>query len=121
MKAGREHRVPLCEAATVLLKALPQGTAASLIFPGTKDKPLSDMSLTAVMRRMEVNAVPHGFRSTFRDWAGDRTTYARDLAEFALAHAIDNKTEEAYRRGDAVERRRAMMRDWDKFIGCVSG
>lgn len=118
MKAGRQHRVPLPIAAVDLLKAVPRIGAGKLVFPGMKDKALSDMSLTAVIRRMEVDAVPHGFRSTFRDWAGDRTDYPRDLAELALAHILENKTEEAYRRGDAIERRRDMMNAWAKFIGC---
>lgn len=117
MKAGREHRVPLSKAAVKLLKELSTGAPADLVFPGTKDrKALSDMSLTAVMRRMEVDAVPHGFRSTFRDWVGDRTNFPRDLAELALAHVIENKTEEAYRRSDALERRREMMNAWAAFI-----
>jgi len=116
MKAGREHRIPLGKAAMGLLKELPKGNPGELVFPGTKDKALSDMSLTAVMRRMGVDAVPHGFRSTFRDWVGDRTAYPRDLAEMALAHVIESKTEGAYRRGDAVERRREMMDAWAQFI-----
>ncbi|KQW61802.1 tyrosine-type recombinase/integrase [Variovorax sp. Root411] len=116
MKAGREHRVPLSNAAVSLLEALPRTKGTDLVFPGTKNKALSDMSLTAVMRRMEVDAVPHGFRSTFRDWVGDRTTYPRDLAEMALAHVIENKTEEAYRRSDALERRREMMNAWGGFL-----
>lgn len=117
MKAKREHRVPLSDAAIELLKKLPRIKDVDLVFPGAKNQPLSDMSLTAVMRRMEIEAVPHGFRSTFRDWAGDRTEYPRDLAEMALAHILESKTEEAYRRGDALERRRAMMTAWAEFIG----
>jgi len=117
MKAKREHRVPLGDAAMQLLKAQPRIKDVELVFPGSKGGPLSDMSLTAVMRRMEVKAVPHGFRSTFRDWVGDRTDFPRDLAEMALAHAFESKTEEAYRRGDAVERRRVMMTSWAGFIG----
>ena len=74
------------------------------------------MSLTAVMRRMDVDAVPHGFRSTFRDWAGDRTNYPRDMAEAALAHKLENKVEEAYRRGDALEKRREMMQAWADYL-----
>jgi integrase len=73
------------------------------------------MSMTAVMRRMEVDAVPHGFRSTFRDWARERTNFPRDLAEQALAHVLDNKVEAAYRRGDALDKRRDMMGAWDMF------
>lgn len=120
MKAKREHRVPLSNAAIELLKKLPKIKDVDLVFPGAKNQPLSDMSLTAVMRRMEIEAVPHGFRSTFRDWAGDRTEYPRDLAELALAHILESKTEEAYRRGDALERRRDMMTAWAKFIGCTN-
>jgi len=119
MKAGREHRVPLSGAAIALLQALPRLEKSDLVFHGAKDKALSDMSLTAVMRRMAVEAVPHGFRSTFRDWVGDKTHFPRDLAEMALAHVIENKTEEAYRRSDALERRRQMMTDWAAFIGAV--
>jgi integrase len=116
MKAGREHRVPLSNTAVHLLEGQPRTKGTNLVFPGTKNKALSDMSLTAVMRRMEVDAVPHGFRSSFRDWVGDRTTYPRDLAEMALAHVIENKTEEAYRRSDALERRREMMNAWAGFL-----
>ena len=116
MKMGKEHRVPLSDAAIKLLEAMPRMEGTDLVFPGTKGQPLSDMSLTAVMRRMDVDAVPHGFRSTFRDWAGDRTNYPRDMAEAALAHKLENKVEEAYRRSDALEKRREMMQEWGKFI-----
>jgi len=115
MKAGKEHRVPLSTPALKLLQALPRTENSDLVFPGSNDKPLSDMALTAVMRRMEVDAVPHGFRSTFRDWVGDCTNYPRDVAEFALAHKLSDKVEAAYRRGDALERRREMMEDWASF------
>ena len=69
----------------------------------------------AVLRRMKVNAVPHGFRSTFRDWAAEKTDYPNEMAEMALAHTISDKVEAAYRRGDLLERRRLMMRDWANF------
>lgn len=118
MKAGKEHRVPLTDAAVKLLEALPRIEGSEHVFPGTKGQPLSDMSLTAVMRRMEVDAVPHGFRSTFRDWAGDRTHFPRDLAEAALAHTLSSAVEAAYRRGDALEKRREMMQAWATF--CTS-
>lgn len=116
MKAGREHRVPLSAAALALLAALPRLAGSNLVFPGGRGQPLSDMSLTALMRRMQAGAVPHGFRSTFRDWAGDRTTFARDLAEEALAHTLGSAVEAAYRRGDALERRRPMMQAWSEFL-----
>lgn len=116
MKAGREHRVPLSDVAIALLKAVPRVGDTNLVFPGVKGQPLSDMSLTAVMRRMGVDAVPHGFRSTFRDWAGDRTHFPRDLIEQALAHAIPNQVEAAYRRSDALEKRRELMQTWANFL-----
>ena len=115
MKAGREHRVPLPNAAMELLRKLPRFSDSELLFPGTKGQPLSDMTMTAVMRRMEVDAVPHGFRSTFRDWVGEKTHFPRELAEQALAHTLESKVEAAYRRGDALEKRRQMMEDWANF------
>nr|WP_312990531.1 site-specific integrase [Comamonas koreensis] len=112
MKAGNEHRVPLSSVALSLLQQLPRLADVDLLFPGSKLQALSDMSLAAVMRRMQVDAVPHGFRSTFRDWASERTNYPRELAEQALAHTLQSKVEAAYRRGDALEKRRVMMEDW---------
>jgi integrase len=120
MKAGRAHRVPLAPAAVTLLKALPRFEVADgeadLVFPGKEGKPMSDMSLTAVMRRMKLSAVPHGFRSTFSDWCAERTATPPEVREMALAHAIGDKTEEAYRRGDLFEKRRELMTLWAKFI-----
>lgn len=114
MKAGKEHRVPLSKAAVALLSALTQD--GPLVFSAPSGGTLSDMALTAVMRRMGSKAVPHGFRSTFRDWAAEVSTFPRDMAEMALAHAIDSKVEAAYRRGDALEKRRAMMDAWAGFL-----
>ncbi|MCY1505984.1 Prophage integrase IntA [compost metagenome] len=119
MKATKEHRVPLSESALRILRAQPHLKDNELVFPSARGKQLSDMAMTAIMRRMEVDAVPHGFRSTFRDWARERTNYPRDLAEQALAHALDNKVEAAYRRGDALEKRRLMMQEWDDFCSKV--
>jgi integrase len=116
MKAGREHRVPLCTQAVELLKKMPRFVGNEHVFPSPRGKVLSDMALLAVMRRMEVDAVPHGFRSTFRDWVGERTDYPRELAEQALAHTLENKVEAAYRRGDALEKRRTMMQEWSDFL-----
>jgi len=120
MKAGRPHRVPLPPAAIELMEALPRFAVEDgepdLVFPGTKGKPLSDMSLTAVMRRMGLTAVPHGFRSTFSDWCAERTATPAEVREMALAHAIGDKTEEAYRRGDLYEKRRELMNLWAKFL-----
>ena len=119
MKAGKEHRVPLSDDALELLKALPRMAGTELVFPAPRGGALSDMTLTAVLRRMAVPAVPHGFRSTFRDWASERSNYPRDVAEMALAHAIGNKVEAAYRRGDLFEKRRLMMADWAQFLNRV--
>ncbi|MFY9810295.1 tyrosine-type recombinase/integrase [Aquabacterium sp.] len=115
MKANKEHRVPLSETAVFLLKSLPKLEGNQMVFFAPRGGQLSDMALTQVVRRMQVDAVPHGFRSTFRDWAGEATNHPRELAEHALAHTLDNKVEAAYRRGDALERRRKMMNDWTKF------
>lgn len=116
MKAGKEHRVPLSARAVALLKALPRMANCDYPFAGPSGKVLSDMTLSAVMRRMEVDAVPHGFRSTFRDWCSERTAYPNDVAEMALAHAIGNKVEAAYRRGELFDKRTKMMADWSRFI-----
>ena len=115
MKAGREHRVPLSAPAVALLKDLPRADAQALLFPGTRG-PLSDMSLSAVLRRMKVAATVHGFRSTFRDWVAERTDHANEVAEMALSHAVGDKVEAAYRRGDLFSKRVALMRDWAAFL-----
>ncbi|MFY9480101.1 MAG: integrase arm-type DNA-binding domain-containing protein [Aquabacterium sp.] len=115
MKAGKEHRVPLSQAAIDLVKALPKIADSDLVFTSPRGGQLSDMTLTSVLRRMEVDAVPHGFRSTFRDWTAERTSYPRDMAEMALAHTIGDKVEAAYRRGDMLDKRRQMMEDWAAF------
>jgi len=121
MKAGREHRVPLTAPALALLAALPRGKADEPVFAAPRGGMLSDMTLTAVMRRMALEAVPHGFRSTFRDWAAERTNYPAEVAEMALAHAVGDKVEAAYRRGDLFEKRRQMMADWAAFLAKVPG
>ena len=116
MKAGREHRVPLSDAALSVLRALPRMAGSDLVFPAPRGGVMSDMTLVAVTRRMGAAAVPHGFRSTFRDWAAERTNYPREVAEMALAHTIGDKVEAAYRRGDLFEKRRLMMVDWATFL-----
>lgn len=120
MKGGKEHRVPLSDRALELLKALPRLADSNLVFPAPRGGTMSDMTLLAVMRRMNVDAVPHGFRSTFRDWAAERTNYPRDVAEMALAHTIGDKVEAAYRRGDLFEKRARLMADWAKFCALKS-
>jgi integrase len=127
MKMRREHRVPLSTQALTLLANMPR--VSELIFPGSRPGvPLSDMSLSAVIRRMNGNSsrwlteqgepiVVHGFRSTFRTWAAEATDYPRELAEVALAHINKDRIESAYQRGDMLEKRRAMMAAWSDFIG----
>jgi len=112
MKARKEHRVPLSDAALALLKAMPIMEGVDTVFYAAKGGQLSDMTLSAVTRRMGVEAVPHGFRSTFRDWCSERTDTPRDVAEMALAHTIGDKVEAAYRRGDLFEKRRVLMQAW---------
>lgn len=117
MKAKKEHRVPLSKAAIVLLNNMPRVEGCDFVFPSTKKCVLSDMTLLAILRRAELDATPHGFRSTFRDWAGEHTNYPRELAEVALAHVKGDMSEAAYWRGDVLERRRRLMSDWAGFIG----
>jgi integrase len=127
MKGDREHRVPLSEAAIEILRAMEAARlindADALVFPGhDPHRPLSDMSLTAVLRRMKRgDLTAHGFRSTFRDWAAEATAYSAELAEMALSHAVGNKVEAAYRRGDLFEKRRRLMNDWAAFCVTASG
>jgi integrase len=126
MKARKEHRVPLSDTAIALLERLPRvpddaEAGDELLFAGAKSgRPLSDMSLSAVLRRMpvedEMGAVTvHGFRSSFRDWASEATFHHPDVVELSLAHTIGNKVEAAYRRGDMLEKRRALMDDWETW------
>jgi len=117
MKAKREHRVPLSNAAINILKSIQRNPKSTLVFDSTKaGKPLSEMALTAVMRRMKVDAVPHGMRASFRNWSAEETAYPNEVCEMALAHAVGNAVEAAYRRGDLFEKRRQMMNDWEKFL-----
>ena len=122
MKAGREHRVPPSTAAVELLDELAKlrtsGGDASFVFPGARaDRPLSQMTMLMLMRRMgRGDLTAHGFRFTFRDWAAEATHYSNEMAETALAHFMSDKVEAAYRRGDMMERRRQMMEDWAEFF-----
>jgi integrase len=114
MKSSRPHRVPLSGAALGLLRPLYEMRTSDFVFPGQrKDAPLS--SMVKALKIIDPTVTVHGFRSSFRDWAGNETEYARELAEAALAHVIGDKAEQAYRRSDALERRRAMMEDWAVF------
>jgi integrase len=119
MKAGKGHRVPLSQPAVDILKELHGTRTSDFVFPGFKPgRPLGSAALEAVLRRAKVDVTTHGFRSSFRDWTGDSTPFARDVVEAALAHAIENKTEAAYRRSDALEKRRKLMAAWAAF--CAS-
>lgn len=132
MKAGREHWVPLSDQAIELLKALPRIKDVEYLFPGMRDnKPLSDMSLSAIVRGFNetkdgsvpewidkngVEIVPHGFRSTFRDWSAEIGAFPREVAEHALAHSLPDKVEASYARGSMLERRRPMMQQWADYL-----
>lgn len=134
MKAGKEHRVPLSPQAIELLRAAlawrESALPSALVFPGSRrGRPLSDMSITAVLRRMVdgegrprwvddrgAAIVPHGFRSAFRDWAAECRGEMREVAEASLAHTIGNATERAYLRSDVFDRRRALMDAWGEFL-----
>lgn len=120
MKSRREHRVPLSRPALALLHSLPRIAGNDLVFPAPRGKELSDMTLSAVMRRMKAPAVPHGFRSTFRDWAAEYTSYPRELVEMALAHSL-GKVEGAYWRSDVLEKRRRLAEDWASFCSTNAG
>lgn len=118
MKAGRPHRVPLSGGAIALLKPLADARVGPFVFPGQKlSRPLSSMAMAMLLRRLEPKgATVHGFRSSFRDWAAEQTSFPREIAEAALAHTIGDATERAYRRRDALEKRRALMEAWDGFL-----
>lgn len=132
MKNGREHRVPLSVEGAAILEDLPRLHGCEFVFFAPRGGMLSDMSISAVMRRMQEAeakagrtgyldprskrpAVPHGLRSTFRQWAAERG-YARDMAEIALAHSMGSEVERAYQRSDMLERRREMMAGWASFL-----
>jgi integrase len=133
MKMGREHRVPLTPEAVALLKALPRFENTDVVFAAPRGGEFSDMALPQAMRRMHETetkagrkgwadprsgrpAVPHGLRSTFRDWVAEHTDYPREMAEIALAHNVGSEVERAYRRSDMVDKRRAMMAGWGWFL-----
>ena len=117
MKAGREHRVPLSPRAVAILRQLAKVKIGEFVFAGqARNKPLSNMAMEMVLRRMKIeDATVHGFRSSFRDWAGNVSSFPREVTETALAHVIGDKAEQAYRRGDALEKRRKLMEAWASF------
>ncbi len=122
MKAGRDHRVPLSHRAVAILESVRDLSGGidpnpAPVFPGSNGRPLSSMALAMLLRRMGVNKTVHGFRSSFRDWAGEVSSFPREIAEGALAHTVGDATERAYRRGDALEKRRKLMEAWASYIG----
>jgi integrase len=121
MKMRKEHRVPLSERAVAILQEMAKLGAAGYIFPGGRaKKSLSGMAMLMLLRRMgRKDITVHGFRSSFRDWAAEQTNYPRDVAEMALAHAIGDKVEAAYRRGELLDKRRRLMAEWAKFCAEV--
>ena len=120
MKAGREHRVPLSAATVTVLEQMSEIRQSEFVFPGgRRGKPLSNMAMLAVLKRMERgDLTAHGFRSSFRDWAAERTNFPHEVAEMALAHTVGDKVEAAYRRGDLLQKRRQLMEAWARF--CVT-
>lgn len=121
MKASKEHKVPLSDAAKVIIDALPIIDGNPHLFPGQrKQRPLSNMAMLKLLDRMGYgDYTSHGFRSTFRDWAAETTNYPREVAESALAHGNPDKVEAAYQRGDFFEKRRKLMEAWASYCGAV--
>lgn len=122
MKAGRAHTVPLSARALAILNRMKELRSSddpgALVFEGSRPgRPMSDMTLTMILRRMGAGCTAHGFRSSFRDWAAEATNFPREVAEAALAHALESKVEAAYRRSDLLEKRRKMMEAWAGFCG----
>jgi len=117
MKAGKEHRVPLSDAALAIVSTMAGIRHADFVFPGARTgRPLSQMALLMTLRRMGWDDVTaHGFRSTFSDWAAEQTSFASEVREMALAHTVSDKVEAAYRRGDLFAKRRQLMQAWAKF------
>jgi integrase len=123
MKAGNEHQVPLSDAAIALLNKIKPETiiADQLVFPAQRGGVMSDMAMSQLLKRMERGDITvHGFRSTFRDWAGETTEFGREEIEMALAHTIESAVERAYRRGRSIEKRRPLMAAWAAYCTVVS-
>ena len=124
MKEKRDHRIPLTSESVAILEPLLENRISDYVFPGQQpNRPLSGMAMRMLMRRMKIeNVTVHGFRSSFKDWCGDETNYPREIAEAALAHKVGNDVEQAYRRSDALEKRRKLMQAWaDYCTGAKQG
>ena len=118
-KTSREHRVPLSDRAVEILhEARTLGDGTGLVFPSARRKALSDMTLSKLIKEQGVAAVPHGFRSSFRDWAAERTNHSREVIEAALAHVVKNQTEASYARSDLFDKRRPLMDEWAHHLAC---
>ena len=120
MKSGREHRVPLSDRALAVLdearRELPHGDGG-VLFPSQSGGVQRNGTMSDLMRELEIDAVPHGFRSSFRDWAAECTEASREVCELAQAHVNNDRTEAAYRRTDLFERRRTLMQQWADYLG----
>src|SRR5262249_33263896 len=122
MKARREHRVPLSDPALAVIERMAKLRCNTFVFPGMRsDGPLSNMALLNLLHRMGQRVTAHGFRSSFRDWAAETTDFPSEVVEMALAHAVANKVEAAYRRGDLFAKRRMLMNEWAQFCGKPPG
>ena len=120
MKAKRDHRVPLsARALQVLEEARAFEVGSGLVFPSPRARAISDNTISKLLRELEIEAVPHGFRSSFRDWAAECSDAPREVCELALAHVNSDRVEAAYRRTDLFERRRVLMEQWSSFVGRV--
>ena len=121
MKAKREHRVPLCGRAVEILEAARTFGDRDLVFPMRSGRPIAASTLPKMLRQHGIEAVAHGFRSSFRDWAAEKTNHPREVIEAALAHTVQNKVEAAYARSDLFERRRRLMNDWSAYLDGARG
>ena len=116
MKSGREHRVPLCDRTITILRSLPREEGNPYVFLGGKEgAPLTNMAMLQLLRDLRPGLTVHGFRSTLRDWAAETTSYPNHVVEMALAHAVGDKVEAAYRRGDLFDKRRRLMSEWNRY------
>ena len=120
MKAAEEHRVPLSQRALEIIKQLSEHKTSDYVFAGRSNKPMSNMAMAMLLRDMAPCTTVHGMRSAFRDWAGEMTHFPREVAEMALAHKVGDQTERAYRRGDALEKRRELMQQWHHYLSIAN-
>jgi integrase len=117
MKGGRSHKVPLCDSAVTLLESMPR--ESDYLFANTKGRPLADATISKAPKRIGFDVTAHGFRSTFKDWAREHTSYTDEVSELALAHVGSDATRAAYARSELLDKRRDLMTDWERF--CLKG